>query len=148
MAAEGHRRYRDTPGAGLPGKDRRPHRSGLSGADRYIGKRHDFGGNIQAVMCPDGMPIWVSAVEPGSVHDLVAAHEHALGALYAAAARGLPRWPTRDTPARVSACTLRSSSPPTHANWASTTAIQRAAALSALSRRTRLRAARGSLAGT
>lgn len=56
----------------------------------YSGKRHDFGGNIQAVMRPDGLPIWVSAVEPGSVHDLVAAHEHALGALYAAAARGLP----------------------------------------------------------
>jgi DDE superfamily endonuclease/Helix-turn-helix of DDE superfamily endonuclease len=56
----------------------------------YSGKRHDFGGNIQAVMRPDGLPIWVSAVEPGSVHDLVAAHEHALGSLYAAAARGLP----------------------------------------------------------
>lgn len=56
----------------------------------YSGKRHDFGGNIQAVMRPDGLPIWVSAVSPGSVHDLVAAHEHALGALYAAAARGLP----------------------------------------------------------
>lgn len=56
----------------------------------YSGKRHDFGGNIQAVMRPDGLPIWISAVEPGSVHDPVAAHEHALGALYAAAARGLP----------------------------------------------------------
>lgn len=56
----------------------------------YSGKRHDFGGNIQAVMRPDGLPVWVSAVSPGSVHDLVAAHEHALGALYAAAARGLP----------------------------------------------------------
>jgi hypothetical protein len=29
-------------------------------------------------------------VEPGSVHDLTAALEHALGASYAAAARGLP----------------------------------------------------------
>ena len=56
----------------------------------YSGKGHRFGGNIQAVMRPDGMPIWVSDVEPGSVHDLVAAHQHALGALYAAAARGLP----------------------------------------------------------
>jgi hypothetical protein len=56
----------------------------------YSGKRHDFGGNIQAVMRPDGLPVWVSGVEPGSVHDLVAAYEHALGALYAAAARGLP----------------------------------------------------------
>jgi DDE superfamily endonuclease len=56
----------------------------------YSGKRHDFGGNIQAVMRPDGLPVWVGEVEPGSVHDLTAAHEHALGALYAAAARGLP----------------------------------------------------------
>jgi DDE superfamily endonuclease/Helix-turn-helix of DDE superfamily endonuclease len=56
----------------------------------YSGKAHDFGGNIQAVMRPDGFPVWVSEVEPGSVHDLTAAREHVLGALYAAAARGLP----------------------------------------------------------
>jgi hypothetical protein len=56
----------------------------------YSGKRHDFGGNIQAVMRPDGLPIWVSPVEPGGVHDLVAAETHVLGALYAAAAHGLP----------------------------------------------------------
>jgi hypothetical protein len=56
----------------------------------YSGKSHDFGGNIQAVMRPDGFPVWVSDAEPGSVHDLTAAHGHALGALYAAAARGLP----------------------------------------------------------
>jgi hypothetical protein len=49
-----------------------------------------FGGNIQGVMRPDGLPVWISEVEPGSVHDLTAAHEHALGALYAAAAGGLP----------------------------------------------------------
>jgi DDE superfamily endonuclease len=56
----------------------------------YSGKRHDFGGNIQAVMRPDGLPIWVGPVEPGSVNDLVCAQEHALGALYPAAAGGLP----------------------------------------------------------
>jgi hypothetical protein len=56
----------------------------------YSGKKHDFGGNVQAVMRPDGLPVWVSAVEPGSVHDLTCAQEHALGALYAAAAQGLP----------------------------------------------------------
>lgn len=56
----------------------------------YSGKTHDFGGNFQAVMRPDGFPVWVSDVEPGSVHDLRVAREHALGALYAAAARGLP----------------------------------------------------------
>ncbi|TMM27976.1 MAG: transposase family protein, partial [Actinobacteria bacterium] len=56
----------------------------------YSGKRHDFGGNIQAVMRPDGLPIWVGPVEPGPVHDLTCAQDHALGALYAAAAQGLP----------------------------------------------------------
>lgn len=56
----------------------------------YSGKTHDFGGNIQALMRPDGLPVWTSAVEPGSVHDLTAAREHGLGALYVAATRGLP----------------------------------------------------------
>jgi hypothetical protein len=56
----------------------------------YSGKRHDFGGNIQAVMPPDGLPIWVGEVEPGSVHDLTCAQDHALAALHAAAAQGLP----------------------------------------------------------
>lgn len=56
----------------------------------YSGKTRDFGGNIQALMRPDGLPVWISEVEPGSVHDLTAAREHVLGALYAAAAAGLP----------------------------------------------------------
>ncbi|MBA2309353.1 MAG: IS5/IS1182 family transposase [Pseudonocardiales bacterium] len=56
----------------------------------YSGKTRDFGGNIQALMRPDGLPIWVFDVEPGSTHDLSAARKHVLGALAAAAARGLP----------------------------------------------------------
>jgi len=56
----------------------------------YSGKTHDFGGNIQALFRPDGLPIWVSPVEPGGVHDITAAREHVLGALYAAAGNGLP----------------------------------------------------------
>jgi DDE superfamily endonuclease/Helix-turn-helix of DDE superfamily endonuclease len=51
----------------------------------YCGKTHDFGGNIQAVMRPDGFPVWVSEVTPGSTHDLSCARTHVLGALYAAA---------------------------------------------------------------
>lgn len=39
----------------------------------YSGKAHAHGGNIQAVSAPDGFPLWVSGVEPGSVHDLTAA---------------------------------------------------------------------------
>src|SRR5215470_3544408 len=36
-------------------------------------------------MAPTGFPLWVSDVEPGSVHDLTAARIHALPALYHAA---------------------------------------------------------------
>jgi len=56
----------------------------------YSGKAHEQGGNIQALSAPNGFPLWVSDVEPGSVHDLTAANTHVLGALYAAAAHGLP----------------------------------------------------------
>ena len=56
----------------------------------YSGKAHTHGGNIQAVLAPDGFPLWVSQAEPGSVHDITAARIHALPALYHAAAAGLP----------------------------------------------------------
>src|SRR6202050_913920 len=46
------------------------------------------GGNVQAVMRPDGLPLWTSPAEPGSVHDITAARIHALPALYRAAAAG------------------------------------------------------------
>jgi hypothetical protein len=56
----------------------------------YSGKAHTHGGNIQAVLAPDGFPLWVSPVESGSVHDIAAARIHALPALYQAAAADLP----------------------------------------------------------
>lgn len=56
----------------------------------YSGKTRGFGGNIQALMRPDGFPIWVSPVEPGSTHDLTAARDHVLRALSVAASQGLP----------------------------------------------------------
>ena len=55
-----------------------------------LGKAHRHGGNVQAVLAPHGFPLWVSEVEPGSVHDITAARAHALPALYPAAAAGLP----------------------------------------------------------
>jgi hypothetical protein len=39
---------------------------------------------------PDGFPLWVRRVEPGSVHDITAARDPALPALYRAAAADLP----------------------------------------------------------
>ncbi len=47
----------------------------------YAGKTHDFGGNIQALFYPSGIPLWVSDVLPGNVHDLAAARENVLGVL-------------------------------------------------------------------
>jgi DDE superfamily endonuclease len=52
----------------------------------YCGKAHEHGGNIQALSAPNGVPLWVSDVVPGSVHDLTAARNQVLGALYWAAA--------------------------------------------------------------
>jgi hypothetical protein len=48
----------------------------------YSGKHREPGGNVQAVMEPDGFPLWLSEVEPGSTHDITAARAHVLGALY------------------------------------------------------------------
>lgn len=39
----------------------------------FSGKTHDFGGLIQALMNPCGIPLWVSEVLPGSEHDITAA---------------------------------------------------------------------------
>ena len=53
----------------------------------YSGKHRAHGGNVQIVSDPDGHPVAVSDVEPGSTHDLAAARATGfLGALHAAAA--------------------------------------------------------------
>lgn len=53
----------------------------------YSGKHRDFGANIQAVMRPDGLPLWTSEATPGHLHDLTCTQLHAItGALYWAAA--------------------------------------------------------------
>jgi hypothetical protein len=48
----------------------------------YSGKTHGFGGNIQALMAPNGIPLWVSDVLPGSTHDVIAARELVLAILW------------------------------------------------------------------
>ena len=49
----------------------------------YSGKHRAPGGNVQAIMRPDGLPIWVSGVLPGHRHDLTCARAAGvLGALY------------------------------------------------------------------
>ena len=44
-------------------------------------KAKDFGGNIQALFYPGGLPMWVSDVLPGLVHDLATAREKVLAVL-------------------------------------------------------------------
>lgn len=62
-----------------------------NGNDLWFGQKHKaFGGNIQFLAAPDGTPLWISHVEPGSTPDITAARIHALPALYKAAAEGLP----------------------------------------------------------
>jgi hypothetical protein len=58
----------------------------------FSGKHKAHGGNVQIISDPDGHPVAVSDVEPGSAHDLAAARATGfLGALHAAAALlGLP----------------------------------------------------------
>jgi hypothetical protein len=55
----------------------------------YSGKHHALGGSVQVPCDPGGFPLWVSAVRPGSTHDLTA-REPVLPALCPHAARGLP----------------------------------------------------------
>src|SRR3954447_1014452 len=53
----------------------------------FSGKHRAHGGNVQIVCDPDGFPVAVSDVQPGSTHDLTAARATGfLGALHAAAA--------------------------------------------------------------
>ena len=63
----------------VPGEDHQP--QGPEIDLWYSGKKHDFGGNIQAVFYPSGIPMWVSDVLPGNVHDLAAVRENVLAVL-------------------------------------------------------------------
>ncbi len=47
----------------------------------FSGKTHAFGGLVQALMTPSGIPLWVSDVLPGSVHDITAARRLLLAAV-------------------------------------------------------------------
>ena len=77
----------------LIGTDRCRTKNPETGHDLWFsGKHREHGGNVQIVSDPDGHPVAVSDVEPGSAHDLAAARTTGfLGALHAAAALlGLP----------------------------------------------------------
>lgn len=44
----------------------------------YSGKHKAYGVNAQALLAPNGWPLWVSEVLPGGAHDLTAARTHGL----------------------------------------------------------------------
>jgi hypothetical protein len=46
----------------------------------YSGKHRDFGANIQAVIRPDGLPLWTSPALPGHLHDLTCAQQQGITA--------------------------------------------------------------------
>jgi hypothetical protein len=71
-------------------------------------KRKTSAATSSSCPAPDGTPLWVSDVEPGSTPDITAARLHVLPALYKAAADGLPTWPTTGASAPASASASRS----------------------------------------
>lgn len=57
----------------------------------YSGRHRDFGANIQAIMRPDGLPIWTSEAMPGHLHDTSCARDLGITALnWSAAELDLP----------------------------------------------------------
>jgi hypothetical protein len=62
-------------------REKKTSRKGKEIDSWYAGKTHDFGGNIQALFAPNGVPRWVSDVLPGGVHDITAARALVLDAL-------------------------------------------------------------------
>jgi hypothetical protein len=112
----------------------------------YSGKAHAHGGNIQAVPAPDGFPLWVSEVEPGSVHDLTAARIHALPACTRPPRPGCPPWPTPDMTVRASVSSPRSGTRRRARTGHQYPHPQCAAPLPALPGRTRVRPAHRPLA--
>lgn len=64
----------------------------------YSGKHWAFGGNVQAIMRPNGQPIWTSDVVagPDHDHDLTAVRDaHLLGVLYLGGIAAEPAHPRR-----------------------------------------------------
>ena len=58
----------------------------------YSGKHRDFGANTQAIMRPDGLPVWTSDAMPAHLHDLTCAQQLDITAApyWAAATLDLP----------------------------------------------------------
>ena len=80
----------------------------------YSGKHRAPGGNVQAVIRPDGLPIWVSDVAPGHLHDLTVARDAGvIGALnWSASQLDLPALADSGYDGAGQGSRCRSSNPP------------------------------------
>jgi hypothetical protein len=108
----------------------------------YSGKNRDLGANIQAIMRPDGLPIWTSAAMPGHLHDSSCARELGVTAAmnWSAAELHLPALADFGYESTGQGIKPRSSNRPTASSSRSTTApTTGSCARPALARRTRLR---------
>ena len=106
----------------------------------YAGKTHDFGGLIQALMNPRGIPLWVSEVMPGSVHDITAARALVL-AILAPHLNDLPVLADGGYEGAGHGVLVPVKKPKdTATNWTRKPDVQQAAARPALPRGARLRA--------
>jgi hypothetical protein len=115
----------------------------------YSGKHREPGGNVQALTDPDGLPLWLSEVEPGSTNDITAARAHVLGALYWAYSQlDLPRWPTEATRQRNRRVHLSQTTRRRPGTRHRQLRLQRSAPRPEVSRRTRIRLTDRSLART
>jgi hypothetical protein len=70
----------------------------------YSGKAGHHGENLHAIMRPDGFPVCLSGVVPGSVHDFSAARESVLGPCTPVRRPDRPFWPTVGTSVQARAC--------------------------------------------
>ncbi|MEU6024605.1 transposase family protein [Micromonospora sp. NPDC047134] len=90
----------------------------------YSGKHRDHGANIQAVIRPDGLPIWTSPAMPGHLHDTTCARELGITAAlnWSAAELDLPTLADSGYESTSHGIKTRSSNPPTDTNSHPTTA--------------------------
>lgn len=61
--------------------DKKTSRRGAEIDRWYSGKAHRHAGLVQGLIAPDGVPLWVSDVLPGSTHDITAARDLVLPGL-------------------------------------------------------------------
>ena len=99
-ARDHHGRAHRRGGLPVPGRHADPHRQGRRprrGRSRAVVLRQAPPARRQGAGAhrPNRLPLWVSAVRPGSTHDLTAAREMVLPTLYPHAARGLPVLPDK-----------------------------------------------------